>query len=288
MSTTLWNGANQISGSSESDLATIKSNLTSNETSFKFGVDSEGNYGYYKNGAVVPFTEPSIYSNTTGDPILGIRGSGYNCFIIDISNLSGLRMLQTAQGESSTKIYQYDSWETAISDGAAKNTVAANGTLLQEITAATTKQQWSAIYGSADAKFIKVVEGYNWGATYFTLPETDYDKLIKRVYVCASTAYSELVMRYPNGEPNSLKITYTKAVTSGSTIVVDGARIFPDLAKGYGTTVGAMDEITLSASNTSCLSPQIGKDEVVVGGNYCHVGGSKYGNNGFECLVEVV
>lgn len=288
MSTTLYNGNNQISGSTTSEITTIKSNLTSGSTSFKFGVDNSGNYGYYKNDTIVPFTEPSSYSNTVGDPILGIRGSGYNCFIIDISNLSGLYMLQTAQGESSTKIYQYDSWETAIADGAAKSTVAANGTLLEEITKAYTKQQWAPVVGSADAKFIKVVEGYNWGTTYFTLEGADYDKLIKRVYVCANSAYSELVMRYPNGKSNSLKITYEKAVTSGSTVIVDGARIFPDLAKGYGTTVGAMDTIKLSESNTSCLSPQIGKDEVVIGGNYCHVGGSKYGNNGFECLVEVV
>lgn len=288
MSTTLYNGNNQISGSTTADLTTIKNNLTSGSNSFKFGVDANGNYGYYKNSTLVPFTEPSIYSNTVGDPILGIRGSGYNCFIIDISNLSGLRMIQTAQGESSTKIYAYDSWETAIADGAAKNTVAAHGTLLEEITKAKTAQIWEAVTNSASAKFIKVVEGYNWGATYFTLNENDYDKLIRRVYICANSAYSELVMRYPNGKPNSLKITYEKAVTSGSTVIVDGARIFPDLAKGYGVTVGAMDAISLGASNTSCYSPKVGKDVIVVGGNYCHVGGSKYGNNGFECLVEVV
>lgn len=288
MSTTLYNGSNQISGSTTSDVTAIKNNLTSGSTSFKFGVDASGNYGYYKNDVIIPFTQPSIYSNTIGDTILGIRGSGYNCFIIDISNLSGLRMIQTDQGNSSTKIYQYDSWETAIADGAAAATVSANGTLLEEITTAKTTQMWSAVYGSADAKFIKVVEGYNWGTTYFTIPASDHDKLINRVYVCANTGYSELVMRYPTGKPNSLKITYEKEVTAGSTIIVDGARIFPDLAKGYGTTVGAMDKITLSASSPSCLSPQIGSNEVSVGGNYCHVGGAKYGNNGFECLVEVV
>lgn len=288
MSTTLYNGSNQISGSNTSDVTAIKNNLTSGSNSFKFGVDANGNYGYYKNSTFVPFNEPSIYSNTIGDPILGIRGSEYNCFIIDISNLSGLGMIQTTQGESSTKIYQYDSWETAIADGANKTTIAAHGTLLQEITSAKATQTWSPVYGSADARFIKVVESYNWGTTYFTLDRGDYDKLINRVYVCANTAYSELVMRYPNGKPNSLRITYEKAVTSGSTIVVDGARIFPDLAKGYGTAVGAMDKITLSSSNPSCLSPQIGKDELLSSGNYCHVGGSKYGNNGFECLVEVV
>ena len=55
MSTTLWNGANQISGSSISDIQQISANLRSDSVQFKFGIDSSGNYGYYKDNSVVPF-----------------------------------------------------------------------------------------------------------------------------------------------------------------------------------------------------------------------------------------
>lgn len=65
MSTTLWNGSQQISGSTTADVEEIQSQLKSGSTQFQFGVTDGGEYGYYKNSQIVPFK--------SGDKIINSR-----------------------------------------------------------------------------------------------------------------------------------------------------------------------------------------------------------------------
>lgn len=58
MATTLWNGKEQCSTAEDAEVAAIKAQLTASDgTVFKFGIDANGNYGYYKPGesTVTPF-----------------------------------------------------------------------------------------------------------------------------------------------------------------------------------------------------------------------------------------
>lgn len=57
MSNTLWCGSTQITGTSVETLKSIQENLYADDIPFKFGVDSAGNYGYYKNNedTITPF-----------------------------------------------------------------------------------------------------------------------------------------------------------------------------------------------------------------------------------------
>ena len=75
MSTTLWNGSKQISGSTTSDVEEIKSQLKSGSTQFQFGVNNSGEYGYYKNNQIIPFKTGHEYE--FGDIMLSNFGT-YN------------------------------------------------------------------------------------------------------------------------------------------------------------------------------------------------------------------
>lgn len=60
MANTLWCGSTQISGTAVEELKSIRANLYHDSIPFKFGVDSSGKYGYYKDGesVVTPFSSP--------------------------------------------------------------------------------------------------------------------------------------------------------------------------------------------------------------------------------------
>lgn len=61
MSNTLWCGSSQITGTSVETLKSIQDSLYAGDIPFKFGVDSSGKYGYYKNGEdiITPFNSSS-------------------------------------------------------------------------------------------------------------------------------------------------------------------------------------------------------------------------------------
>lgn len=273
-------------------MAAIKSNLTSNETQFKFGIDSDGNYGYYKAGAdiVTPFkTGETIYgSSSVTEVILAINGYQFQSFTIDVTNINGLLYLLSTTNQTSSinkyeGMYGYSDWDTAVSDKYA----AIHGNKLLDINNISyTKQKWSYI-DLTNVFYLKIIMPYDGGYGYFALPYSEKDKVIKRIQSYAGT-YNEIIYKYPSLHANCLRYT-RKDSDQKTSIIIDPDRIFPTIGLGYGTTVSGSTSKSLLGEGSSVLVPDVGRDESDYStmGCYCHCGGQQY-QNSFEVLLEVV
>lgn len=276
MSTTLWNGSNQISGSSESDLATIKSNLTSNETSFKFGVDSEGNYGYYKSGetAVTPFAVGNTVSNNFDYQIsLCIRSCHplTNYFLVDVSNIDTIYYFQSHQGGAATTFYGYTSYDWDDPEGTAGET-----TLVTISNSKTdTSMYWIHSIDVSSYQVVKFAEGYNWGGT---LLATDNGKYFEKVRIVSGGGWSEMNILVPSN-----KRALCTALDTTNTIVTE-QRINYRLNEGYGQKNTGHALTSLSTAGQAAIYPS-----TFAQGRWIWIGGQTASASGtYSADVELI
>lgn len=245
MSTTLWNGQTQISGSATSDLATIKSNLISNEIPFKFGVDSAGNYGYYKQGenVVTPFLHTSS-DNLDYQIALCVRSAHplTNWFVVDVSDISTLYYFQSHQGGAVSTFYGYTSWDWDDPEGAIGET-----SLVTISNSKTdTTMYWLHSIDVSNYQVVKFAEGYNWGGT---LLATDSGKYFKKVRIVSGGGWSEMDILVPSNK----KIKCT-ALDTTNTIVAE-QRLNYRLNEGYGQKNTGYALTSLSTAGQSAIYP---------------------------------
>ena len=247
MSTTLYNGNNQISGSTTSEVTTIKSNLTSGSANFKFGVDSEGNYGYYKSGetAVTPFAVGSTASNNFDYQIsLCIRSCHplTNYFLVDVSNIDTIYYFQSHQGGATTTFYGYTSYDWNDPEGATGET-----SLVTIANSKTdTTMYWLHSIDVSSYQVVKFAEGYNWGGT---LLATNNGKYFKKVRMVAGGGWSEMDILVPSNK----KIKCT-ALDTTNTIVAE-QRLSYRLNEGYGQKNTGYTLTSLSTIGQTAIYP---------------------------------
>lgn len=252
MSTTLYNGNKQISGSTTADVTAIKNNLTSGANSFKFGVDASGNYGYYKNGAVVPFTKVADSYMAYDAQVYCINNSRANApsgVFIDVADISGICIYCQNQGGATSYILgttgtfnhctssQDNRW--AYLTQASMDTDPTVQLASYTNSKTDTTNNWGKIIDVTQYKTMIVVGGGNWGG--FKIGTTD-GKPILRMYAYSSsgihspntTTYCAVCFRMPAGYNQFVYHDHS----SNKTILVDQHREFRTGASNYSKCTG--------------------------------------------------
>lgn len=217
MNTTLWNGSQQISGSTTSTVEEIKSSLTSGNTQFRFGVNSSGEYGYYKNGAVVPFTKVADSYMAYDAQVYCINCTRVNApsgVFIDVTDISGICIYCQNQGGGTSYILGTTATInecTASQDSLWPYLTQANIDLYPSVQLASytdskidTTNNWGKIIDVTQYKTMIVVGGGNWGG--FKIGTTDGRPITalhayssSGVYTSNTTTYCAVFFRMPAG-----------------------------------------------------------------------------------------
>ena len=247
MSTTLYNGNKQISGSTTADVTAIKNNLTSGANSFKFGVDASGNYGYYKNGAVVPFTKVSDSYMAYDAQVYCINDSRPNApsgVFIDVTDISGICIYCQQQGGATSYILgttavlsECTANDSTIRAYLTQASMSTNPTVqLASYTNSKTDttNNWGKIIDVTQYKTIIVVGGGNWGG--FKSGTTDGHPItLLRAYSNStkSTTYCAVCYRMP---PNLTRLFHSK--NTADKLLIDQHREFRIGAGNYNKCTG--------------------------------------------------
>lgn len=242
-----------VNGTSDNIAASIKVvNGINNKVPFKFGIDADGNYGYYKAGAdtVTPFKTGDI--NFAYKVLAVLRADMYNYFIFDVSEMTDILINQQANGGSNTVIYGYSTLEDARNN--------TNGTTLKTITSSDVTSKYASFYiGNTSAKaskfidvtkynFIKIVEGYNWGTSYIS---STNNKFFKYIEMQSKTGFAEMCLRRHKLKDETIKGEVID-IAENQKIAVE-TRSIPAVSAGYSTFIGTADDYFTSSRITNYL-----------------------------------
>ncbi len=217
MNTTLWNGLQQISGSTTSTVEEIKSSLKSESTEFRFGVNSSGEYGYYKNDQIVPFTKVADSYMAYDAQVYCINNSHSNApsgVFIDVTDISGICIYCQNQGGGTSYILgttdtiddctisQDNLWAYLTQASMSTNPTVQLASYTDSKT--DTTNNWGKIIDVTQYKTLIVVGGGNWGG--FKIGTTDGRPITalhayssSRVYSSSTTTYCAVCFRMPAG-----------------------------------------------------------------------------------------
>ena len=204
------------------DTAAINEQLTANGTKFRFGVTSDGQYGYIinKDGAdtVIPFNSGNG-ENFDYLPILYIRGTkATSTFLIDVEDINTLYYLQLFAA-STMIIYGYTNYDW---DDAGGNS---DKTEIIKITKVDTNMFLSNSIDVSKYKVVEIVMGDNWCGTAFAL---DNGKYFKKIRMTSIKGWDEMNILVPSN-----KILKCTALDTTKAVILE-QRAQYRLNGGYG------------------------------------------------------
>lgn len=213
-------------------------------------------------------TIPKTYNCNDYEPILEVRGSLTNKFVIDVSDITTLYYAQEEQGITNSKIECYSAYDWDDAQGRVLEKT--------ENIMSATNYSWVNSIDLSNIVVIVVIEGTNWGSTIFATNDGTFPKKIE---IIQTNGYAEMCYKLPYSDNNVLKFT---SISQTTTPVLD-QRNTVLVKKGYGTIVG--EQIgTLSSAGEIITTPTDYKL-----GKWIWIGGKSYGTNGaYNAIMEVL